>query len=557
MARRFPFATLVLTSLLAVSLIVPAWSAPTQAVAALVAADDTTRTLEAMVPMRDGVRLATTIYLPEGGGPWPVVLSRTPYDRTRSAPTSERYTSADFVYVVQDQRGRYASEGEYVPHENEIEDGYDTVEWAAEQPWSTGRVGMTGASALGIAANLAASSAPPHLTAAYVVVAPQSLFYEGRFIGGVFKEADTGNWMRGQGVSEEAITAYRKRVLLDDRWLETDTIFVRPRIEIPIYNVGGWYDLFSSGNIDNFRYLQEWGRPGARGRQKLMMGPFGHGRVQGDLVYEGTEGLRGNADEEIRWFDYWLKGVDNGIMEEPAVTWFQMAAARTGHFSDKNGWRRASTWPPPEARPQRLYLTDGGGLSVDPPAASSSSTAWSHDPTNPVPTVGGLNLTLPLGPKDQREIGDRPDYLRFVSEPLNEDLVVAGKIDLELWAASDGPDTDFMVKVVDVYPDGYEALVLDTAQRARYRCGRRSKDVCMLTPGEPTRMDVDLWYSAITFEKGHRIAVHVASSNYPRFEINPNTGEPPGEETLAPRVARNQVFHDAQRPTALIVSVLP
>jgi predicted acyl esterase len=515
------------------------------------------RVLEVMVLMRDGVRLATTVYLPSGDGPWPVVMSRTPYSRERSgARSSERFIERGFAYAIQDQRGRFGSEGEYTPHESEIEDGYDSVEWAAGQSWSTGKVGMTGASAMGIAANLAACSAPPHLEAAWVVVAPQSLFFEGRFIGGVFKEADTGTWMRSQGMSEEAVTAYRKRVVLDDRWLETDTIFCRHDIEIPIYNVGGWYDLFSSGNIANFQYLQAWGQEGARGNQKLMMGPFGHGQVRGDLEYPGTEGLRGRGEEELRWFDYWLKGIDNGILEEPAVSYYQMAAARIGAFSKKNGYRTSRTWPP-DAPPRRyLYLAAGGRLQETPPSEAEASTAYDFDPAaEPVATVGGLNLTLPLGPMDQREIGERSDYLRFTTEPLSADVEIAGKIDLELWVSSDALDTDFMVKVVDVYPDGYEALVLDTAVRARYRHGRRAEDVSWLKPGEPTVMNVDLWHSAITFEKGHRIAVHIASSNYPRFEINPNTGEAPGERAMEPRVARNVIHHDAAHPTALLLPV--
>ena len=526
---------------------------------ALYAAEDSTdtRLLDLMVPMRDGVKLATSVYLPAGEGPWPVVLSRTPYSRERSGSASNKnFVDNGFVYVIQDQRGRFGSQGVYTPHENGIEDGFDTVEWVAAQSWSTGKVGMTGASALGIASNLAACSAPPHLTAAWVVVAPQSLFYEGRFIGGVFKEADTGNWMRGQGVSEEAVTAYRKRVVLDDRWRRTDTIFCRPAIEIPIYNVGGWYDLFSSGNINNFQYLQNFGVGSARGNQKLLMGPFGHGRVQGDLEYPGIDGLSGRAEEEVRWFDYWLKGIDNGIMDEPAVTYYQMAAARKGAFSSKNGFRTARTWPPEGPPRKYLYLAAGGRLREAPPSDLQASTGYVFDPTEePVPTVGGPNLTLPIGPKDQREIGERQDYLRFQSEPLTADLEIAGKIDLELWASSTTADTDFSVKLVDVYPDGYEALVIDTALRARYRYGRREEDVRMLTPSEPTRMNVDLWHTAITFEKGHRIAVHIASSNYPRFEINPNTGEAPGADSLAPRSTRNTIYHDARHPTAILLPV--
>ena len=295
----------------------------TGVVPALRAAEDgqAARVIEAMAPMRDGVRLATTVYLPAGTGPWPSIVARTPYGRTRTGPpSSARYNDGGYAWVIQDQRGRFDSEGEYRPHEVEMEDGYDTVEWVAAQPWSNGKVGMTGASALGIAANLAAAAAPPHLQAAYVVVAPHSLFYEGRFIGGVFKEADTGNWMRGQGVPDSEVVAYRKRVVLDQRWEDTDLVFHLDSVQIPVFNVGGWYDLFSSGNIANFRYLQEWGREGARGRQKLLVGAFGHGAIQGDLEYPDAGSLRGRDGDELRWFDYWLKGVDNGIMDEPPVT---------------------------------------------------------------------------------------------------------------------------------------------------------------------------------------------------------------------------------------------
>jgi predicted acyl esterase len=371
--------------------------------AAAPAAEDgaAARTIEAMAPMRDGVRLATTVFLPAGAGPWPAVLARTPYSRVRSgASSSARYNEAGYAWVIQDQRGRFDSEGTYQPHEVEMNDGYDTVEWMAAQPWSNGKVGMTGASALGIAANLAAAAAPPHLVTAYVVVAPHSLFYEGRFIGGVFKEADTGNWMRGQGVADAEVAAYRKRVLLDQRWEDTDLVFHLDQVRIPIFNVGGWYDLFSSGNIANFRYLQEWGREGARGRQKLLMGAFGHGPLQGDLEYPDAGSLRGREGDELRWFDYWLKGVDNGIMDEPAVTYYQMAAARKGAATRDAGNRyvTSSTWPPPESRPTRFYLQEGRRLSTTASTGASGATSYSSDPARPVPTVGGPNLTLPIGP---------------------------------------------------------------------------------------------------------------------------------------------------------------
>ncbi len=503
-----------------------------------------------MAPMRDGIELSTNVFLPEGAGPWPTILQRTPYGKSKQG---KPYVPAGYAYVSQDQRGRGDSEGEYRPHEAEIEDGYDTVEWIARQPWCNGKIGMVGASASGIAANLAAASAPPHLTAAFIRVAPHSLFYEGRFIGGVFKEADTGNWMRRQGVGEEAIRAYKKRVILDDRWLETDLVFHREKIQIPIYNAGGWYDLFSLGSVSNFQYLQHDGHAGARGKQRLVMGPVGHGRLRGDLEYPEAAAL---SDLAMPFFDYWLKGIDNGFTNQPPIRYYMMASARRGSPSRKNGWRTAQTWPPQSAESVRFYLHDDSRLALSKPSSAVGESKYKFDPTNPVPTKGGLNLTLPLGPMDQREIGERSDYLRFQTEPLAKDLIVAGKIDLELWASTDGPDTDFMVKLVDVYPDGYEALVLDTALRTRYRFGRRAEDVRMMDPNKPEKMVIDMWNTAIIFEQGHRLAVHITSSNSPRFEVNPNTGDPPGEDITPPRTALNTIYHNAGQPTALVMSVM-
>lgn len=532
-------------ALLAAALLVPGLVAQQGA--------DAPAPVEYMVEMRDGVKLATDIYLPDGDGPWPVVLARTPYDKAGSARGARRYVDAGYIYAVQDQRGRFRSQGDYIPHEHELDDGYDTVEWLGVQPWSNGRIGMTGGSALGIAGNLAAAADPPHLRAAYFNVAPRSLFYEGRFVGGLFKEQDTGGWMRGQGVDEAEIVAYQKRVVLDKRWRDTDLIFHRHNIDIPIYNAGGWYDLFGYGTVMNFKYLQEWGREGAKGNQKVMVGPIGHGPLSGDLEYPQS---RLGTDEEIRFFDYWLRGIDNGMADEPPVKYYMMAGARKGAPSPKNGWRTADQWPPGASRRVRYYLTEGGGLSPEAPTAASAATTYAFDPADPVPTLGGLNLRGERGPMDQRDVGDRTDYLRFQTPVLDEDLVVAGKIDLELWASSDARDTDFIAKLVDVYPDGYEALVLDMGLRARFREGRRTEDVKPLTPGEPTRMTIDLWNTAITIERGHRLAVHLTSSNYPRFDVNPNTGEATGETTMEPVIANNTIHHDAAYPTALLLPVM-
>lgn len=519
---------------------------------------------EEFAVMRDGTRLAANVFKPAGKGPWPVIVSRTPYlkdgrpDRPESFAgiqrNAKRYTDAGYVFVLQDVRGKGKSEGFYAAFENDIEDGYDTIDWLAKQPWSNGQVGITGGSALGITGNAAAMSAHPALKAAYVVVAPEDRLHN-TYMGGVLKEKDTLGWLEGQGVAEEVLDTVRARVMDDVIWNRGAMTTNRKYIRIPIYNVGGWYDIFNNGNTDNFAWLQNHGAKGARGNQKLLMGPFGHGELAGDLAYPDYDRLALGGDQEIRWFDHWLKGVENGIMEEPPVSYFMMASARKGAFSPKNRMMTAANWPP-AYREVRYYLQADRSLSTKPPAAGESKTSYRFDPAKPVPTVGGANLTFERGPMDQRAIPERQDYLRFQTPVLEKDVVIAGPVKVELNAATDGPDTDFMVKLVDVYPDGYEAIVLDAPIRARFRNGRMPDDIKPMTPGAPEELVIDLWGTAITFEKGHRIALHVTSSNSPRFAVNPNTGEPAGSRKLKPRVATNTVYHDVSRPSALVLPVI-
>nr|QQZ50459.1 CocE/NonD family hydrolase [Phenylobacterium glaciei] len=250
------------------------------------------------------------------------------------AAAARKYTDAGYVFVLQDVRGKGHSQGFYQAYVTDIEDGYDSVEWAAGQPWSNGRVGITGASALGVTANSAAMANPPHLKAAYVVVAPYDRLHSS-FMGGVIKEKDTVGWLKGQSVSDAEIEQTRGRVADDVFWNRFAMSTNRKYIAVPIYNVGGWYDIFNQGNTSNFTYLQNQGSKGARGNQKLLMGPFGHGPLSGDLAYPGQDQLQGAFGNELRWFDYWLKGVDNGIMDEPPVSYFMMAGARKGRLAEE------------------------------------------------------------------------------------------------------------------------------------------------------------------------------------------------------------------------------
>jgi uncharacterized protein len=526
--------------------------------------------VEEIAKMRDGTPLAANVFKPAGTGPWPVVMTRTPYlkdgrvDREHDADGSKtrealvkqakHYTDAGFVFVLQDVRGKGRSKGFYAAFENDVEDGYDSVEWAARQPWSNGKVGLSGGSAMGITSNEAAMAAPPHLKAAYVVVAPYDLL-QNSYPGGVLKEKDVLGWSKGQGVADDVLDQQRKRVTDDIFWNRSAMSTNRKYIQIPIFNVGGWYDIFNHGNISNFEYLQNEGAKGARGNQKLMMGPFGHGALSGDLEYPGFDRLSLAGDQEIRWFAYWLKGEPNGIMDEPPVSYYMMAGAEKGQLSPKNRMLTAANWPP-AYREVRYYLAPDKTLGGKPPTAQDVKTSYRFDPANPVPTVGGANLTFERGPMDQRAIPARQDYLRFQTPALDKDLTISGPVKVELFGATDGPDTDFTAKLVDVYPDGYEALVLDAPIRARFRHGRMPDEVKMMTPGAPEELDIDLWSTALTFEKGHRIALHISSSNSPRFEVNRNTGEPAGDHKLSPRVATNSIYMDASHPSALVLPVV-
>lgn len=507
-------------------------------------------TIEAMAPMRDGVKLATTAHVPPGDGLFPAILVRTPYNKDGVRGMVGDLNKHGYVLVAQDCRGRFASEGVYVPFLNDSEDGYDAVEWCAEQSWSNGKIGMWGGSAGGITANLAAAAAPPHLVCSYVVVAPEGFRNEMFMMGGLYRKEMIDGWMQAQN-AVDVRKDWTSRKISDPYF---DAFEISPRydkIKVPMYNVGGWFDIFCRGSAMNFQGIQTKGAGEARGNQKLVMGAAAHGPLNSRFKTYPNKGGDLRGGDMMRWFNYWLKGEQNGIMDEPAVNYFLMGDAELEGGAG-NKWIAAETWPP-ESNPTSYYIHANGALSTNAPTESDSATSFNYDPTNPVKSVGGQNLIIPKGPMDQREIVDRADYFRFHSEPMAEPLTIIGEISVELHVATDAPDTDFMAKLVDVYPDGYEALIADSGLRVRFREGF-DKEV-MMTPGKVEKITIDLWHTALVFEKRHRIGVHITSSNDPRFDPNPNTGKPlrADEET---RVAKNTFHHDASRPSRIILPVV-
>ncbi len=503
-----------------------------------------------MVPMRDGVALATDIYLPDGDGPFPCVLSRTPYNKLGNMGTAKKFVAAGFAFVSQDCRGRFKSEGEYDPFRSCHHDGYDTVEWIAEQDWSDGKVGMAGGSAVGITTNLAATQCPPHLLCGYVVVTPGSARRHTVYNGGVYRKELNDGWLTSMKATE-AIAETMANPASSEMWNWREISDFHDKIQIPMCNVGGWFDIFGQGTIDNFCGLQANGAGLAAGNQKLIMGPFGHGQLNGRLKFPDAGRVGFGVDHQLRWFSRWLKDEQNGIDQEPAVRYYMMGDTSDPE-SPGNEWREVTAWQPP-SRPTSYLLHVGNKLATT-AQESDGSITYTYDPANPVPTIGGANLISGgKGPMDQSKIEERQDYIRFQTDELTEPVEVAGRVTVDLYVSTDAPDTDFTAKLVDVYPDGYEALICDGIIRTRYRNGIDQE--VMMESDKVERVRIDLWSTAITFNKGHRIALHVSSSNDPRYDPNPNTGhaQRADDET---RVAKNSVHFSKEHPSRLLLPVL-
>ena len=601
---------------------------------------------DVMVPMRDGVKLATDIYYPakDGAlvaGKYPVLVSRTPYGKNPSPPPAGSMTpeeqlrrnpaayfaSRGYVVVLQDCRGRYNSEGTFYIDINEGQDGYDTVEWAARQQWSNGKVGTYGDSYLSQVQNALAVLRPPHLAAMFVMVGASDYFEEGAYRGGAYtllhnlyyplsfaatsQEAEKDPALRAamtEAISNEHLggwlLAYPFRpnaspVLLspiNQRWFEDQIdhykfddywrqngynfeISYDKYPDIPIYFISGWYDLFEHGTLHNFMGMA------ARHKSptKLMMGPWVHAigtRGSGDADF-GPSAEVHMIDQEARWFDQVLKGKDTGVLQESPVHVFVMgggSGANTqpgGRVDDGGQWFATTAWPPPEAASHAYYLHADGSLSEQLPGDELPS-AYAFDPHHPVPTIGGQidsgkNFS-PDGPRDQKctlkisfcendlPLSSRRDVLTFQTPPLASDVMIAGPITVDLWISSSASDTDFTAKLVDAsapnreYPWGFSMNLEDRIIRVRYAPDRANPQ--LLKPGEIRKVTIDLLGVANRFKKGHRIRVDISSSNFPFFDVNPNTGERPGYQTHEV-VANNTVFHDKDHPSRVNLPIVP
>ncbi len=564
------------------------------------------------VPMRDGTVLRADIFRPEPEGRYPVLLTRTPYDKSLAnlsygwfAPI--RPASEGYVVVVQDCRGRFESEGTFRPFHQELNDGFDTVEWSAHQTWSNGRVGMYGISYLGATQWLAAAAQPPNLEAIFPSLTGSD-FYDGwTYRGGAFELGFNLTWsalllalpelpraglspeqvaplMAGLGgvvwdhwpalrhlpirelpaFGHDVVAPYYKEWLdhptRDDFWAPITIEASHDRIHCPAYNLGGWFDLFMRGTLRNFSGMRaNGGTEQARAGQKLIVGPWYHGASltanAGHTIFgQGAQVLL--EDLHMGWFDRWLRDADNGIDREAAVRVFTMGA---------NRWDEFDSWPPAEANVTPYYFHSNGAaatargdgvLSPDAPG-DERPDHFVYDPLNPCPTTGGALFPYPLdvppGQFDQSSVESRPDVLCYTTAVLEREVQVTGAIEVRLWAASTARDTDFTAKLVHVLPDGSALNLSDGIIRARYRAG--FQEVSLLEGGRPVSLSIDLAGTSNVFKAGERIRVEISSSNFPRFDRNTNSGNTIANDHEA-TVATNTVFHDAARPSHILLPVI-
>lgn len=514
-----------------------------------------------MFPMRDGVKLSAYLYFPPGDGPWPVLYEQR-YADLKGADTRKsfaRLTAKGYVVCAENFRGAGESEGTWVGYRalgwGDKQDGYDTVEWLAAQKWSTGKIGTFGSSQAGFAQNFLAVTQPPHLTAQYMIDTGLSLFHEGYRIGGTTRPE------RFKGMDLVCRVPEHNRVQLaewfthptyDAYWAEEDCTRFIDKMNVPCFTVGSWYDFMCVGSIDSYVGRQHQGGPRSRGSQQLLVGPWLHGRfnkgnVVNELTYPDNASL---AIEEhmIRWFDHHLKGAENGVPRDPTVRYYVMGAVGEAG-APGNEWRTADDWPL-AARSTPYYLHKGGALSGASPSADGGATTFKADPDHPNEIPG---RAFP-GAKDARPFEQQSEVRTFTTDELSDPVEWTGKVQAELLVTSTARDSDFIVRVSDVYPDGRSILIIDYIRRARYRDGYEQE--VFMEPGKVYKVAFDVGWLSQVFNRGHRIRVTVASTGAPFFEPNPNTGEPLTLEWPEKRVvAENTVQHNVQHASRIIAPV--
>ena len=559
------------------------------------------------IPMktRDGVVLYADIYRPKSPDKLPVILMRTPYDKSVTWAVSPVFQMVPrgYVVIIQDVRGRYTSEGEWYPFKHEQADGYDTVEWAAALPYSNGKVGMIGASYVGATQMLAAIAQPPHLVAIAPDVTGSNYHENWTYQGGAFEQWFDQNWTSqlaqntlqrliaqntnalvgtptiplasypvfnfGQLPADAQLTAMIAPYYLDwlahpdydDYWKQWSIEENFSKIAVPMLQVGGWYDIFSAGTLRNYMGAKAHGSSdAARKQQHLLMqigGHAGFGRRIGDVDFGPHALENGYTNVILDWYDFLLKDVQNQFATDKPVKLFVMGA---------NEYRQEDDWPPPQAQRTKYFLHSAGkanslrgdgSLSTAAPKSEPADN-YVYNPANAAPTVGGPLCCdmehMEPGPRDQRSVENRDDVLVYSTGPLSQDLEITGPVMADLFVKSSAVDTDFTAKLVDVAPDGFAQNLTEGILRMRYRAS--PEHATLINPGQIYEIALDLWATSNVFLRGHTLRLEISSSNFPRFDRNLNTGE---EIKFARTLvsASNTILHDAQHPSALVLPVMP
>lgn len=605
-----------------------------------------------MVAMRDGIRLATDVYLPardgvELDGPWPVILERTPYGRNRPSRSERSLAEPDeakgraevarlfvergYAVVYQDCRGRYDSEGEYRKYLDDADDGYDTCAWIVAQPWCDGRIGTKGLSYAAHTQAALASAGAPGIAAMFLDSGGFSDAYQGGIRqGGAFelkqatwayrnalvapevtgdpeveaamRAVDVHRWFRempwAPGRSPVSLAPDYEDYLFEqwtegaftDYWKQPGIWalgFIEDWPDCPMVHMSSWYDPYPRTATDNYVALSR----AKEGPVRLILGPWTHGdrslTFAGDVDFGPAATLDGQLATDfwelrLRWFDHWLRGVDNGVDEEPAVRYFRMGGASgrrnaEGRLDHGGTWLAADDWPVPGMAETPYYLRVDGRLTAGAPSGEGDSLTYRYDPGDPVPSIGGtITSGAPImegGAYDQREgpdffgstepyrpLAERADVLVFQTEPLTEAVELTGPWVVRLWISSDRVDTDFTAKLIDVhppnddYPEGYAMNLTDGILRCRYRDSW--EEPALMEPGRVYEITIEAFPTSNLFLPGHRIRMDVSSSNYPHFDLNFNTGEPEGRATHS-LVATNTVWMDRTRPSHAVLPLVP
>ncbi|NPE08594.1 MAG: CocE/NonD family hydrolase [Asgard group archaeon] len=508
-----------------------------------------------MIEMRDGVNLATDIYLPDfiGEGSRAVILIRTPYNKDGLSIFATIFTSLrGYITISQDMRGRFASEGTDMVFQNASTDAFDTIQWILTQSWCNGKIGTYGASALGINQFFMHLANPPGLTAQAIQIASPDFYRDVLYPGGAFRLALVEGWLSSIGSSFWLPLIYENENFTH-LWNNVTLVNKYDQVNTPGVFQAGWFDVFSQGTIDGFMGYQYNSSESTKGKSFLVIGPWGHGtyfdRTQGEITFPS------NAIDDLYsplmydFFEYYLKEQQNGLYSQSTVRYYCMGPDSAGSLG--NFWRSSSNWPIP-VNYTKFYLRDGGLISKDLPDGNEEADNFYYDPNNPVPTIGGGNLNIAFGPHDQTSLESREDVIIFSSDTIIEPLEITGEMKAHLWVSSNCSDTDFTVKITDLYPDGRSMLIQDGIVRAKYRSNNTSPE--LLTPGEIVEVEINLWSTSYIFNEGHKIRIAISSSNYPRFNANPNNGAPifTNNQTY---IANNTIYHNSSHPSHIIFPI--